>query len=163
MISLVVSFSSIAQDKSPNRKEYENWKQNVLPTIGKKNTEQPHIYIFAKVQRLDAKTGEIQLALAQQSSDFKVEIQPLETEKMSDGKMVTKQVGEKSTISTRSLGLSEVQPKMNYSEPSITFLTEENANAVEVILYDSTTKSVNKLVLPFTDKPSNGVLTSVEN
>lgn len=144
-----------------NRQEYESWKQNVLPTIGKKNSEQPHIYVFAKLQRLNAKTGEITLAIAQQSASFRIEIQPLETEKMVDGNMVTKEAGEKATVSTTTSDESITKSKVNYSEPTITFLAEDRANAVEVTLYPSLTKAKIKLVLPFTFEPSSGLLTSV--
>lgn len=145
------------------RKDYEHWKQNILPTIGKKNSDQAHIYISATVQRLNEETGEIKLAIAQQSTIFRIEIQPLETEKTADGNMFVKETGKKATVSVNKSGISTTEPKMNYSEPSITFLVEARTNAVEVVLYGSTTKTVSKLVLPFTNTPSNGLLTSVAN
>lgn len=145
------------------RSNYENWKQRVLPTIGKKNSEQAHIYISAKVQRLDNKTGEIKLAIAQQGTNFKLEIQPIETEKTSQNNSFIKVAGEKAIISTFvSNGVSDPL-QINYSEPSITFLAEDRANTIEVLLYNLTTKATSKLILPFTLEPSTGLLTCIEN
>ncbi len=152
---------TVSQDTQSAKKEYELWKQNVLPTLGKKTSEQPHVYLSAKVQKLDAKTGEIKLAIAQQGVKFKLDIQPIEV--VLGSSVPSKKAGQTATISVATSGKNQDPLQINYSEPTISFIAEENANAVEVVLYNLVTKATSTLILPFTTEPSTGLLTSIED
>lgn len=147
-----------AQKDVEFRQEFDAWKTSV----SKNAVDSPdQLFLMAKARRIDSESARVKVGLFGVFRSYEITVTPLKYEKGADGKLVQTEVFEKVKISMKSPA-GKISGKPEFSDPTITFFADAEANAVEIQLKTNDGKNPKITLSLSQDQDTIGTLTNAK-
>lgn len=158
--TIILSLCGIvsAQKDVEFRQEFDAWK-----TSASKNAvdSRDQFFLMANTRRIDSESATVKVGLFGVFQSYEIIVTPLKYEKGADGKLVQTEVFETVKMSMKSPA-GKIADKPEFSDPTITFFADAEANAVEIQLKTDNGKNPKITLSLSQDQDTIGTLTNAK-